>query len=117
MYHQYGEVPARDHGGGDVAVKVPHEAAMAVGAHDDQAGPVLLGGLDYPLPSRGSLDGRCLRPEPGLPCQRRSVLGGLLRRLLYLAGLVRVEMALADGHEPDLYRLPHAQHERISAGC
>ena len=72
--------------------------------------------LDDPLPSRGGLDGRSLRPEAGLACERRSVLGGLLRRLSYLAGLVRVEMALADGYEPDIYRLPHTQHQRISAG-
>ena len=57
----------------------------------------------------------CAR-KPASACERRSVLGGLLGRLSYLAGLVRVEMALADGHEPDIYRLPHTQHQRISAG-
>ncbi len=116
MHHQYGEVPACDHGRGNVAVKVAHEAAMAVGANHDQAGLVLLGRLDDPLPRRGGLDGGSLRPEPGLAGQRRSVLGRLLRRFSYFGGLVRVEMALADGHEPDIYRLPHAQHKRISAG-
>jgi hypothetical protein len=116
MDHQYREGPAGDHGLGNVAVEVPHEASMAVGAEDDEADLVLLGGLDDPLPSRGGLDGRSLRPEAGLPCKRRSVLGGLLRRLSYLDGLVGVEMALADGHEPDIYRLPYTQDQRISAG-
>ena len=66
MDHQYGEAPAGDHGRGNVAVEVPHEAAMAVGAQDYEADLVLLGGVDDPLPSRGGLDGRSLRPEAGL---------------------------------------------------
>ena len=72
---------------------------MALGAQHDQAGLVLLGGFDDPLPSRGCLDGRSLRPEPGLaasdaPCSAVSSAA------FVLGGLVRVEMALATGMNP-----------------
>ena len=72
--------------GGDLGGDAPgHQAAEpgpAVGAEDDEAGVVILGGLGDRLGGGRSLDRQGLRRESGLLGQRGAVRGGLLGRLL-----------------------------------
>src|ERR1700733_6347158 len=86
----------------------------AVRAEHDQVDVALVGDLRDPPPGRCRFGGHAPRAEAGLPGELGTVRRGLLRGLLYLAGLRGVEMQLADGHEADIRRLPDAEDERVA---
>lgn len=101
---------------GDAAGYPAAEPAPPVGAEDDEACLVIVGGMDDRLLGGRSLDRQGLGPESGRIGERGPVRGGLLGGLLDVAGAGRIELGTGLRHEPDAERPPDGQDERVAPG-
>jgi hypothetical protein len=89
---------------------------VAVRADDDQARLVLVRCLNDCLPGGRALDRERRRPEAGRLRQLGAVLGGLLGGVPDVVGGGGVELRAGLGHEPDVERAPHREHDRVATG-